>query len=395
VSEALPLPEEAPTQAQEAATVPVAPEPVPEPVPAAAAPWQPSWRPGELSSARFLPMGLLLELVTNSPRILAAAQRCFGGYGRPEASRAADLGLRLYEYATEDLEAGERHDGGAGSHSGSAAAGPGPGAAAAGPGPGAAAAGRADARQQAPAPVLRCEGPYLYQASGRNSVLVADRARGLAFGYVSPSTAADGPLVSSLYLQAALFYLLECRGFLGIHAAALARGGRGLLLRGASGQGKTTLAYAAARRGFQALSEDVVWVEVERATWWGAPWTFHLLPDARRLFPELAGKPLERQPNGEVKLAVELESVRPGSTTPSARAGPVVMLTRRPGVRSELAAIDPAHARREWLAGCAAREREVPGYEAAVAGLLRGGCFRLQLGDDLDAAIDLLEPLLP
>jgi hypothetical protein len=386
VSEALPLPEEAPAQAQEAATVPVAPEPVPEPVPAAAAPWQPSWRPGELSSARFLPMGLLLELVTNSPRILAAAQRCFGGYGRPEASRAADLGLRLYEYATEDLEAGERHDGGAGSHSGSAAA---------GPGPGAAAAGRADARQQAPAPVLRCEGPYLYQASGRNSVLVADRARGLAFGYVSPSTAADGPLVSSLYLQAALFYLLECRGFLGIHAAALARGGCGLLLRGASGQGKTTLAYAAARRGFQALSEDVVWVEVERAAWWGAPWTFHLLPDARRLFPELAGKPLERQPNGEVKLAVELESVRPGSTTPSARAGPVVMLTRRPGVRSELAAIDPAHARREWLAGCAAREREVPGYEAAVAGLLRGGCFRLQLGDDLDAAIDLLEPLLP
>jgi hypothetical protein len=407
VSEALPLSEEAPAQAREAAMAPAGAEPALAAAPSAPSaiggwqalapppPWQPCWRPGELSSARFLPMGLLLELITNSPRILAAAERCFGGYGRPEAARAVDLGLRLYEHAPEDLEAGERHGGRAGSDKGSAASASGTGR---GRGPAAARAvrsRRADARQLAPQPVLRCEGPYLYQASSSGSVLVADRARGLAFGYVSPVTVADAPLVSSLYLEAALFYLLECRGFLGIHAAALARGGRGLLLRGASGQGKTTLAYAAARRGFQALSEDVVWVELERAVWWGAPWTFHLLPDARRLFPELAGRPLERQPNGEVKVVVELESVRPGSTAPSAQAGPVVMLSRRPGSPSRLAAIDPARAWREWLAGCAQREREVPGYEAAVAGLLRGGCFRLRLGDDLDAAIDLLEPLLP
>jgi hypothetical protein len=360
VSEALPLSEETALSAAEA-------------------PWQPRWRPGELSSARFLPMGLVLELITNSPRILAAAERCFGGYGRPEATRAVDLSLRLHEQALDDPSAGERHGDRAGTDGGNVVAG----------------AGSAGGKRRAPEPVLRCEGPYLYQATGRDSVLVADRAQGLAFGYVSPATAADAPLVTSRFLEAALFYLLECRGFLGIHAAALARGGRGLLLRGASGQGKTTLAYAAARRGFQALSEDVVWIEVERAVWWGAPWTFHLLPDAGRLFPELAGKPLERQPNGEAKLVVELESVRPGSTAPSARAGPVVMLSRRPGLLSRLAAIDPGHAWREWLAGCAAREREVPGYEAAVAGLLRGGCFRLQLGDDLDAAVDLLEPLLP
>ncbi len=226
-------------------------------------------------------------------------------------------------------------------------------------------------------------------------MLVADRALGLAFGYVSPSTAADAPLLTSRYLEAALFFLLECRGFLGIHAAAVARAGRGLLLRGASGQGKTTLAYAAARRGFQALSEDVVWVEVERATWWGTPWTFHLLPDAARLFPELAAAPLERQPNGEPKLVVELEAMRAGSTTLAARSGPVVLLSRQAGGASRLAELDPESARRAWLDGCAAREREAPGYEQAVAGLLRGGCHRLWLGDDLDAALDLLEPLLP
>lgn len=331
------------------------------PADAAPAPWQPQWRPGELTTTRFQPMGLLLELVTNSPRILAAAERCFGGYGPPEAARPADLGVRLYEHDVED-------------------------------GDGAGAGGIGGHR---PEPILRCSGRYLYQASGRGSVLVADRALGFAFGYVSPSIAADAPLLTSRFLEAALFYLLECRGFLGIHAAAVARAGRGLLMRGASGQGKTTLAYAAARRGFQALSEDVVWVDVERAAWWGSPWTFHLLPDAERLFPELAAAPLERQPNGEPKLVVELETMRAGSTTGSARGGPVVLLSRRPGGASRLAEVDPESARRDWFDGCATREREAPGYEQAVAGLLRGGVYRLCLGDDLEAALDLLEPLLP
>jgi hypothetical protein len=366
---------------------------------AAPAPWQPRWRPGELTTARFQPMGLLLELVTNSPRILAAAERCFGGYGLPEASRPADLGVRLYEHDVEDgdgpggVAGGGGGGGGAVDGAGGARkAGAGDGGAAADGAGGAAGIGGIGGHQ--PEPVLRCEGRYLYQASGRGSVLVADRALGFAFGYVSPSTAADAPLLTSRFLEAALFYLLECRGFLGIHAAAVARAGRGLLLRGASGQGKTTLAYAAARRGFQALSEDVVWVDVERAAWWGAPWIFHLLPDAARLFPELAAAPLERQPNGEPKLVVELETMRAGSTTGSARAGPVVLLSRRPGAASRLAEVDPESARREWFDGCATREREAPGYEQAVAGLLRGGVYRLCLGDDLEAALDLLEPLL-
>jgi hypothetical protein len=396
VSEAPPVSAEAPAPvvtaaspaaaaaADVAATVAAPASPAAEAM-AVAAPWQPEWRPGDLLTARFLPMGRRLEVVTNSPRILAAAERSFGGYGRPEPASAAELSLRLYEHPRAGAAgAGALDlDGGRAARGGGRSDGHGDGGEAHGGG------------GPAPVPVLRCEGPYLYQASGPGSVLVVDRALGLAFGYVSPATAADAELLRAHYLEAALFYLLECRGFLGVHAAAVARGGRGLLLRAPSGQGKTTLAYAAARRGFQAVSEDVVWIEVARATWWGAPWTFHLLPDARRLFPELAGLPLERQPNGEAKLAVELESVRAGSTAPSAQAGAVVMLSRQHGSPSRLERLDPATARGDWLAGCAAREREVPGYDAAVAALLRGGSFRLRLGDDLEAALDLLEPLLP
>ncbi len=319
---------------------------------AATAPWQPRWSAGELVAARFVPMGLLLELVTNSPRILEAARRCFGGYGAADGERPADLHLRLFEETAEVAPDGVQ-------------------------------------------PFLRGAGPYLFQASGGGSVLVADRAAGMAFGHLSPSTVADLPLLQSRYLEAALCYLLECRGFIGVHGAAVARAGRGLLLRGRSGQGKTTLAYAAVRRGFQAVAEDVVWIDTASAQWWGTPWTFHLLPDARRIFPELAGRPLERQLNDEMKVAVELEAIRQGSTAAAVEAGPVVLLERRPGGASALAAVEPEAARREWLDGCAAREREVPGYDEAVSGWLRQGAWRLRLGDDLEAALDLLETLVP
>jgi hypothetical protein len=319
---------------------------------AAEAPWQPRWLPEDLVAARFVPMGLVLDLVTNSARILEAARLCFGGYGAADAERPADFELRLFAERSEPVP-------------------------------------------NAAQPLLRCAGPYLFQASGGGSVLVADRAAGVAFGHLAPATVADMPLLQSRYLEAALGYLLECRGFVGVHAAAVARGGRGLLLRGRSGQGKTTLAYAAARRGLQAVAEDVVWVETARERWWGRPWTFHLLPDARQLFPELAGLKPERQLNDEMKLAVDLELVRRGSTAPSAAAGAVVLLERQRGGASALVALEPAAARREWAEGSAARESEPPAYGEAVDRLLRHGAWKLRLGNDLDAALDLLEPLLP
>jgi hypothetical protein len=354
--------------------------------------WQTRWRPGELATARFVPMGLHLELVTNSPLLLAAARDCFGGYGEPAPDRPVDLTLRLYQHSV-DAPAG---DGGAtaaaSGHLATATA-----AAAE------AADGSRDARffdggaAGAPlsAPILRCEGPYLYQASGPDTVMVVDRGAGITFGYLAAATVADAAHLTWHYLWPAVSYHLECRGFAGVHAAAIARHGCGLLLRGRSGQGKTTLTYAATRRGWQAVSEDIVWVDARGATWWGSPWTFHLLPDARQLFSELSGHGVALQPNGEIKVVVDMESLWPGSTLPKAAAGPVVILERRHGGTSSLVTLDPTAAHHEWLDGCARHERQAPGYDQTVADLLSRGCHRLHLGDDLDAALDLLEPLLP
>jgi hypothetical protein len=193
--------------------------------------------------------------------------------------------------------------------------------------------------------------------------------------------------------------MLAPRGLMGVHAAALAQGGRAVLLRAPGRGGKTTLAYAAARRrgtGLQALSEDVVWIDAERGCWWGTPWWFHLRPDARALFPELAAGNLpELILRGEPKLAVEMEAMRPGSTLARARPGPVVLLGRTHG-RSALAPLSLLAALDRWAAGSAGTEESFPGYGGRVRALLADNAWGLEVGDgaaEIERALDLLAPL--
>ncbi len=295
-------------------------------------------RRGQLLEDWFRPMGLTLHLVTDSPAIQAAGRASFRGFGEPPRPRVPDLVFRLFAHSVDDGPPGE--------------------------------------------PVLRSDGPLVYQTTGRGSTLVADCAAGHAFGCFSPATLANPAFFRWHFLDLALFFMLEHRGFVGIHAAALARDGRGLLLRAPSGEGKTTLAFAAARAGFRALAEDVVWLApgpTGEARWWGAPWAFRMLPDAGTLFPDLAGHRPSVQINGETKIEVDLERLSPGSTTVSARPGAVVLLRRAPGGTSRIEELSAAQALERWRRGGASREHERPRYDEAVAPLLAGRLYGLAL----------------
>ena len=180
---------------------------------------------------------------------------------------------------------------------------------------------------------------------------------------------------------------------MGVHGSALVKDGQAILLRAPSGGGKTTLAYAGARSRFKALAEDVVWLDPQRNLWWGMPWSFHLLPDARHLFPELADHAPILQNNGEMKLEVKLEEIRPGSTTVSARLGGVVLMERVPGGRSRLEPITAPITHAEWGVAQTGLEMTWPHQEELVNNLLKQPTFRLYFGDDLDGALDLLEAI--
>lgn len=300
-----------------------------------------------LSEIWLAPMGLTLRVISNSPAILAATDASFGRFGRVANGTAADFTFELFQHARND-------------------------------GPPA-------------APMFRRDGDWLTQTAGQDNTLEAYLPGGKALGYFSPTTLADAPYFRWHFLELAFYQMLEARGWMGVHASALVRDERTLLLRAASGGGKTTLAFAGARSGrFKALAEDVVWLSPDGARCWGIPWHFHLLPDAVALFPELTGQTPRLQTSGEMKLEVDLEQYWPGNTISQAQVGTLVFVTRTPGQSSRLASIAPAEAHRLWPLAQTGLEGKSPHHAAHIERLINGSTYQLYFGDDIDTALDLL-----
>lgn len=301
--------------------------------------------------AWFRPMGFILRLRSNSPAIIAAAETSFGRFGLAQPTESPDFRFRLLAHDQDDGQPGQ--------------------------------------------PAFRLNGSLLYQTTGRDSALVANLAGGSACGYFSAPILANPAFFRWHFLELAFFMMLERRGWMGVHAAALVKNGLAVLLRAQSGGGKTTLAYAAASRGnFQALAEDVVWLDGEHRRWWGMPWSFHLLPDAQKLFPELAAYEPVLQTNGEMKLEVNLEHLRAGSTTVSARPKAIVLVERQAGGKSRLEPLPTAAAKQLWSLGATGLEMKLPHHSRHLESLFQHKTYRLYFGDDIQAGVELLETVL-
>jgi hypothetical protein len=246
-------------------------------------------------------------------------------------------------------------------------------------------------------PVINRTTANLYLISGgSHDVAVADLDAGVAHGFVSEATARDGPSVRYSFIEGmALSMLARSRGYFVLHAAGVVRGDRGIVLQGPAGVGKSTLAMACARRGFGVFAEDAVFVRVRpnALEWWGLPWVQRLLPDARTLFPELAGLPEHLRPNGESKIDVELESVLPGRAVPCAAPGPIVLLSRDDGGPTRIEPVEATDVAEAldvhwpWDGGWS------QAHERGAGMLGAGGVFRLHVNGTPDEAVDVLEAL--
>lgn len=305
----------------------------------------------------FWPLGVVLEIETNSRAILDACRASFGPYREPSSgTRASLFTIRLL----------------------------------------------VDESFAATPPwsdmVFRRQADMFYVSAGSQNVAVADLRRRQAFGFISPAMAADREFLRRNFIEClALTMMTLGRGATHtyVHASAVAKGNQGLILAGPRESGKSTLAYACARRGFKIVADDVVYLRSGRnMIAWGRPWRLRLLPDCGRLFPELHEKAENTRIAGNEVVEIDVQELLPGTAQASC-VPKALFILERSSDRTTFEQLGADEALRFLAREMVHDSPEViERHRRAWTTLANRGSFALHWEGAPEAAVDLLESFL-
>lgn len=225
----------------------------------------------------------------------------------------------------------------------------------------------------------------------RGSVVIADAARGDATAWLTPALIAERAHVRHRVLEVATIALLRRYDRQPIPAAAISRDRATLVLAGEVGAGKSTLAYLAGRHGYRVLADEAVFIQLRpQLRVWGMPGHIHLQPGARRHFAELGAEEVDAMGGAGVQQVVV--STRAMKALPELPLAPSAgMCIVRRGDRGPSLETIPADALEAELTATMSdgTALEAPAA-AAVRAVTRYGGWRLDPGDDPNAALPLL-----
>jgi len=201
-------------------------------------------------------------------------------------------------------------------------------------------------------------------------------------------------------LEFAVFTLASrVLGLAPLHAACIGRGGRGLLLMGDSGAGKTTAALHCLLRGLDFLSEDSVFVAADSLLATGVANFLHTRRDALRFVPDSAAALIQRAPvirrrSGVEKFELDLRQPRFRlAPRPLEVVATVFMTAERAGARPMAAALRRTEllARLQAAQPYAAHQAGWPRFRQRIAGL---PAYEVRRGGHPTETVGALEKIL-
>src|SRR4051794_1293277 len=123
----------------------------------------------------------------------------------------------------------------------------------------------ADSNQALPPdPAHMLTGSLLLVMADTDNFFIADLKRGRAMGRVTPAAAASASYLRYFFLEAAALSMISSLRAVAVHGSCVRAIGKGVLLCGDSGEGKSTLAYAGARAGWTYVSDDATYIPIDR-----------------------------------------------------------------------------------------------------------------------------------
>jgi len=189
-----------------------------------------------------------------------------------------------------------------------------------------------------PTPVSRAN-RYLFSiVADADNQAIFDLKAGFASVWLNQAAIRHSLYLRYYFLEGAAYMLLCSSAATALHAACVSRHGRGILLCGDSGAGKSSLSYACARAGWTYTSDDASYLlhNTDHPRVVGNSHQVRFRPTASMLFPELEGRVLT--PRAEGKPSIEVSTSEfPGLITASeARVDCIVYLNRGPSEEGEL-----------------------------------------------------------
>ncbi len=229
-------------------------------------------------------------------------------------------------------------------------------------------------------------------------VLVMNGVQGRADGYLIKPETMQANLIEYLF-HLALIELLQHRGLYTIHATALEKHGRGVLIPGNSGRGKTTSFISLLRSGYRYLSDDhpLIRDAGTHVDVLSFPIKIRVTEATIEFFPELRNAPDHVLPSGSPKRSFYAEELYPTSVSDPCQPAMVLFPHVVDAPRSQLELLPKCRALEVLLPqALLVYDPEVARREFQVLARLvqQVDCYRLHFGRDILDLPKLITPLL-
>ncbi|HKT29804.1 serine kinase [Dyella sp.] len=193
----------------------------------------------------------------------------------------------------------------------------------------------------------------------------------------------------------------RCLGLVPLHGACVGRDGRGVLLLGDSGAGKTTLALHGLLHGLEFLAEDAVFVQPESMLATAVTNYVHVKSDALRLIDDegarrwIRDSPIIRRRSGVEKYEADVRLARGRvATSPLTLMGAVFVSSETANDPAALLQPISKHAIAERLDADQAYAAGQPGWLSFRHKLVEMGVHELRRGMHPGASVEAISDLL-